>query len=189
MFKVHFMKKFSSFFFVLILFSACSVSGTKFLSTEKYATSRDEGHEGNSKILKGIINRKLLENDTAFKWLADNYKYANPDAKAIEAFKNKKDKFSIIVFGGTWCHDTQNLLPMFYKLVDKSGFDASKVFLIGVNRAKTTIKKLEVKYAIKNVPTFIVIDKLGIEIGRIVEYGKTGYIDKELGEIVSKIPQ
>jgi hypothetical protein len=35
------------------------------------------------------------------------------------------------------------------------------------------------------VPTFIVL-KNGKEIGRVVEYGKFGMPDKEIGEIVSK---
>jgi hypothetical protein len=35
-----------------------------------------------------------------------------------------------------------------------------------------------------NVPTIIVM-KEGKEIGRVVEYGKTGVWDKELGEIIS----
>jgi hypothetical protein len=35
-----------------------------------------------------------------------------------------------------------------------------------------------------NVPTIIVL-KDGKEIGRVVEYGKTGMFDKELGEIIS----
>jgi len=34
------------------------------------------------------------------------------------------------------------------------------------------------------VPTIIVL-KDGKEIGRVVEYGKTGMFDKELGEIIS----
>jgi len=33
------------------------------------------------------------------------------------------------------------------------------------------------------VPTFIIV-KNGREVGRVVEYGKTGNIEKELGEIV-----
>jgi thiol-disulfide isomerase/thioredoxin len=92
-----------------------------------------------------------------------------------------------MVFGGTWCHDTQNLLPLFYKLIDKSGFPENQVYLIGVDRAKTTFKSLHKKFAILNVPTFIIIDKKGKEVGRVVEYGNTGAIDKELGQIVANI--
>jgi thiol-disulfide isomerase/thioredoxin len=170
-----------------LCFASCSSSIFKKIANTTYTTSRDEGHEGNAKILKGIINRQILETDTAFNWFKDNMKYGQPDANAVNSFAKNKDKFAIIVFGGSWCHDTQNLLPTFYKLIDKSGFPADKVYLIGVDRAKTTILNLHKKYNITNVPTFIVTDLLGKELGRVVEYGKTGTPDKELGEIVSKI--
>ena len=38
--------------------------------------------------------------------------------------------------------------------------------------------------AVINVPTFIVM-KNGKEIGRVVEYGKTGQWDKEIGEVIN----
>jgi thiol-disulfide isomerase/thioredoxin len=138
------------------------------------------------KILNGYINRSIVENDTAFKWFKDNMKWGQADANAITAFSNNKDKFSMIVFGGTWCHDTQNLWPVFYRLVDKSGYPEKKITLIGVDRAKTTIEDLHKKWNIVNVPTFIVIHD-GKEVGRVIEYGKYGQIDKELGEIVASI--
>jgi thiol-disulfide isomerase/thioredoxin len=168
------------------LFS-CKSNVYKHLNKESYIESRDEGHEGNSKIIKGVFNRQLLESDTAFKWFADNYKYGQPDANAIEAFKKNKEKFSVLVFGGTWCHDTQNILPAFYKLADKSTFSQKKIYLIGVDRAKTTIQELHTKYKITNVPTFIILNNAGKEIGRVVEYGKSGMPDKDLGEIVNAI--
>lgn len=171
----------------IALFNACTPSLLTKLGTTNYETSRDDGHEGNAKILKGIINRQLLESDTAFKWFNDNYKYAQPDANAVAAFNNNKEKFSMVVFGGTWCHDTQNILPIFFKLIDKSSFPQNKIYLIGVDRAKTTSYNLHKKYKVTNVPTFIVLDINGVEIGRVVEYGKSGTPDKELGEIVSKI--
>ncbi|MBX2932556.1 MAG: thioredoxin family protein [Chitinophagaceae bacterium] len=166
--------------------TSCSVTSLKSLSKENYTESRDEGHEKNAKILRGIINRSTLETDTAFNWFEQNYKFVQPNADAIKAFEKNKDKFQVIIFGGTWCEDTQNLLPLFYKLTDKSNFPANQIYLIGVDREKTTIKNLHKKYAITHVPTFIILHN-GKEIDRVVEYGKTGMIDKELGEIVNKI--
>jgi thiol-disulfide isomerase/thioredoxin len=177
------------FTFILVvttffLFS-CKTKIYKSLSKVSYTESRDEGQEGNSKIIKGIFNRPLLESDTAFKWFADNYKYGQPDANAIEAFKKNKEKFLVLVFGGTWCHDTQNILPAFYKLADKSNYPPNKIYLIGVDRAKTTIQELHTKYNITYVPTFIILNNAGKEVGRVVEYGKSGMPDKDLGEIVN----
>jgi thiol-disulfide isomerase/thioredoxin len=162
---------------LLLVFSACS-------STKQASGNYEIVPDQNAKILKGTITRSLIQNDTAFKWFNENMRYGAADASAVEAFRTNANNFSMIVFGGTWCHDTQNLLPVFYRLVDKSGYPESKITLIGVDRAKTAPKNLHKKYEITNVPTFIVL-RNGKEIGRVVEYGKYGQIDKELGEIVA----
>ena len=141
----------------------------------------------NEKTLQGIINRKIIEADTTFKWFSTNFKYAQPDAAAIETFNLKKNKFKMIVFGGTWCEDTQNLLPMFYKLVEKSDYPQKKITLVGVNRQKQSGNQFSSQYKIINVPTFIVIDNNNKEVGRVVEYGKYNAIEKELAEIVNSI--
>ena len=62
----------------------------------------------------------------------------------------------------------------------------SSITLIGVDRAKTSLYNLHNLFHIVDVPTFIVM-KDGKEVGRVVEYGKEGQIDKELGEIVNTI--
>jgi thiol-disulfide isomerase/thioredoxin len=133
-----------------------------------------------------LLHRSDIERDTSFKWFTQNMKFGTADAAAVSAFQKNASKFQMVVFGGTWCDDTQNLLPVFYRLVDKSGFPDSSITLIGVDRAKTTLYDLHKVFHITDVPTFIVM-KDGKEVGRVVEYGKEGQIDKELGEIVNKI--
>lgn len=180
------MKKILLFCTIAIISTSCSNSITKNLATINYETSRDEGHIGNHKILKGTINRSIFLNDTAFNWFADNYKYSNPDASAIEAFTKNKDKFKVLVFAGTWCEDSRNLIPLFYKLVDKSNFNENNIYLIGVDRTKVALNNLHKKFDVTLIPTFIVLHK-GKEIGRVVEYGRSGMIDKELATIVNNI--
>ena len=159
-------------------FSACS-------STKKTATNYQVLDYKGKKMLKGIINRQLIENDTAFAWFKESMQYGMPDVAAVTVFQQNKTKFKMIIFGGTWCEDTQNLLPKFYKLVDKSGYPESNITLVAVDRQKTTVNNLNITYNITNVPTFIVL-KDGKEVGRVVEYGK-GDMVKDLGEIVGKL--
>lgn len=165
----------------LVFLISCTASRQAGLTHPKYTIISDT----ETKVLKGYINRATIESDTTFKWFAENMKYGTADAAAVEAFKNNAANFSMVIFGGTWCHDTQNLLPVFYRLVDKSGYPENKITLIAVDREKTAPADLHKTYNITNVPTFIVM-KDGKEVGRVVEYGKEGQIDKELGEIVSK---
>src|SRR5436190_20830107 len=65
------------------------------------------------KVFKGLLTRSDIENDTAFKWFQQNYKLGKPDAAAVDAFKRHQNDFQMVIFMGTWCEDTQNLLQQF----------------------------------------------------------------------------
>jgi len=138
-----------------------------------------------TKIIKGFINKQDLLSDSSFAWFRQSGAGFTPQAAAVEAFRKNKDSFNMVVFGGTWCGDTKSLLPKFYGLADAAGYSNDRITLIGVDRSKKTIQHLSEAFNITHVPTFIVM-KNGVEIGRVVEYGKYGSIDRELGEIVSK---
>lgn len=164
----------------IIVFIFLSCSTTRQYSNTGYIVIPD----AKTKVLKGIINRQILESDTTFKWFKENMKWGVADSAAVAAFRQYGQKFTMVVFGGTWCPDTKNLLPVFYRLVDKSGYSENNITLIAVDRNKQATNNLHKKYNISNVPTFIVFEQ-GKEIGRVVEYGKYNAIDKELGEIVT----
>ena len=140
----------------------------------------------NEKSLKGIISQEVLLNDTSFRWYADNLKGYTPNASALAGLKKHADSLQFLVFMGTWCEDSHSIIPKFYSLLETSGFSKDKVTLIGVDRAKKTLSHLTEALNITNVPTIIVMKK-GKEIGRVVEYGKYGLYDMELGEIIKKL--
>jgi thiol-disulfide isomerase/thioredoxin len=139
----------------------------------------------NEKTYKGIISREALTADTSFTWLNSARSFV-PEKNAIEALKKNKDSIQLLVFMGTWCEDSQDIIPKFYSLTDAAGFSQDRITLIGVDRKKTTLSHLTEALGIINVPTIIVM-KNGKERGRIVEYGKYGMVDKELGEIINSI--
>lgn len=66
-----------------------------------------------------------------------------------------------------------------------SGVPDENIILFGVNRSKLALGHIAEALGIINVPTIIVM-KDGKELGRVVEYGKTGKWDKELAEIIHK---
>jgi len=162
----------------LIMISVCALSQTQ------YEIITDPRHPG-SKILKGIINKNLIKNDTAYNWYAANQKsYTKPDTTIIGKLK-RDSTVKYIIFGGTWCDDTRVILPKFFILQEKAGISDNRITLFGVDRQKQTIGNITSAMNITNVPTIIVM-KDGKEIGRVIEYGKTGKWDKELSEIVGK---
>jgi hypothetical protein len=142
--------------------------------------------EGSDKILKGIFSQQHLSQDTAFKWYAQNQSGYTPPADVVTAFKSKASQVQVIAFGGTWCEDTKQIFPKFFSILNASAFPSDHLTLVGVDRNKKTIGHLAEALNVLNVPTFIIL-KEGREVGRVVEYGKTGQWEKELGEILKSV--
>lgn len=140
----------------------------------------------NEKSYKGIISQEVLLSDTSFKWYADNLKGYTPNATALAGLKKHADSLQLLVFMGTWCEDSHSIIPKFYTLLEAAGFSKDRVTLIGVDREKKTLSHLTEALNIINVPTIMVM-KNGKEQGRVVEYGKYGLFDLELGEILKKM--
>jgi thiol-disulfide isomerase/thioredoxin len=157
---------------------------TALFAQAQYEASQDPKHP-EVKIVRGLINKYQIQNDTAFKWFGPNQGGYKADTATLNAFERAKGKYQFVVFGGTWCEDTQFILPKFFKLQEQSGFPDEEITLFGVNRAKTSLGNIAGAFNITNVPTFIVM-KNGKEIGRVVEYGKTGKWDKELAAILNQ---
>ncbi len=150
----------------------------------QYETSQDPKHP-EAKIIRGLITKYQVQNDTAFKWYSPSQGSYKPDTATLNAFEKAKGKYQIVVFGGTWCEDTQFILPKFFKLQEASGFPDDAITMFGVNREKTSLGNIARAFNITLVPTIIVM-KDGKEIDRVVEYGKTGKWDKELAAILNK---
>lgn len=143
-----------------------------------YTSTKDEKN-GNGIILNGLISKYALENESTFTWYGSSRSSYTPDAANITALEKAKAKYKFLIFGGTWCEDTQFILPKFFKLQEMSGFPDASISFFGVNRDKKTLGNMADVFGITNVPTIIVL-KDGKEVGRVVEYGKTGKWDTEL---------
>ncbi len=150
----------------------------------QYEMIPDENHPG-TKIPIGIISKEVIMNDTAQKWYAQNQKTYKPDTRVVSAFEKNKTSLHYIIFGGTWCDDTRIILPGFFSLQERAGIADERITFFAVNRQKKTTDNITSAFNIINVPTIIVM-KDGKEIGRVVEYGKTGKWDSELADIINQ---
>ncbi len=153
--------------------------GISTIAQKGYEVSTDSS----GKMLKGVITRDLLENDTTFRWFRENEAGYKPDAETVAVLKAKGAGLRFLVFGGIWCDDTQNLLPKFFLLMDAASIGNNQITIVAVDRKKKSIDHLPEEMHLTNTPTFIVLKK-DVEIGRVLEYGKNGQWDKDLGEIV-----
>jgi thiol-disulfide isomerase/thioredoxin len=168
----------------LTAFLFCSVFSVNAFSQAQYEILKDEKHP-EQHILRGIINKYLVQNDSTYNWYNSSASSYRPDTATLSAFEKAKGKVQFVLFGGTWCEDTQFILPKFFKLQEMSGVEDSKVTFFGVNREKKSLASITEAFNVINVPTIIVM-KDGKEIGRVVEYGTTGKWDKELADILKK---
>lgn len=162
--------------FVFVIF-CCGITAT---AQTPYTSSQDAQKV---MILNGILSKSILINEPSFSWYKSNQQGYNPDTSLLTRFENAKSNVRYLVFGGTWCEDTQNILPKFFKLLEKSGTPDSNVSFFGVDRKKKTLGNFADVFQITNVPTIIVM-KDGKEVGRVIEYGKTGKWDTEIAELI-----
>ena len=162
----------------------CIGATTGLFAQAQYEASQDPKHP-EVKIAKGLVNKYLIQNDTAFKWFKQNQSGYRPDTATLNAFERAKGKYQFVVFGGTWCEDTQFILPKFFNLQEKSGTPDEVITFFGVDRSKNALGNIAKAFNVTLVPTIIVM-KDGKEIDRVVEYGKMGKWDKELAAILNR---
>jgi thiol-disulfide isomerase/thioredoxin len=136
-------------------------------------------------ILQGLLSKDIIKNDRRFTWYPSSQASYQPTAQQIASLSAAKSSISFLIFGGTWCEDTQFILPKFFKWMELSEFSETSVVLFGVNRKKESMGQLSTIFDIKNVPTIIVM-KNGQEIGRVIEYGKSGKWDNEIMNLITR---
>ena len=152
-------------------------------SQVQYEISKDP--QNGQKTLRGILSRELLQNDTAFSWMHSNISWYKPNAECVTNLTAQKDSIQLLVFIGTWCEDSQIILPQLLKMLDQIKFAADHLTIIGIDRKKQTLGSLTNALGVTKAPTILVM-KNGKELGRVEEFGKYGLYDKELGEILLK---
>ena len=162
----------------------CLLAGMVFKGAHAQTPYTSVVDDRNITILNGIITKYAIANNKAFAgWYAPNQTTYKPDISVINSMAAAKEKVQYVVFGGTWCEDTQNILPKFFKLQELSGVADNSISFFAVDRKKRTLGNLSDAFKITNVPTIIVM-KDGKETGRVVEYGKTGKWDAELADLL-----
>jgi hypothetical protein len=122
----------------------------------------------NKEILYGNCDRSGLEKGDYGKLFDEYYRIYEPDQKVLDQLKLKKEGIEILIVLGTWCSDSQQQVPKFFKILDKIKFSRKDVQMICINSNKVAGEVDIINYNIQKVPTFIIYFK-GREIGRIVE--------------------
>jgi thiol-disulfide isomerase/thioredoxin len=139
-----------------------------------------------NEMLIGYCNRDVFATvkcdfDSAYK---AEYSAYRADVATMKQLSEKLKGVKVTIVMATWCSDSKEWVPRFYKIMDQLNFNYKKLTLICVDRSKkaptTNVENLKIDL----VPTFIFTrDKA--EIGRIVEV-PADLMEKEMLKILSK---
>lgn len=150
--------------------------------------------EINKKLEDQLKHKQIMLNECSREGLVEfpefkasydaNYEsYKVDSAAALQLSRLMKDK-KIKVVLGTWCGDSKFQVPNFLKIADAIKVDEKNVAFIAVDGAKKAENGLLDGLNIERVPTFIITDNKGKEIGRIVESPKKS-LELDLIDILS----
>ncbi|WP_111709861.1 thioredoxin family protein [Lutibacter citreus] len=142
--------------------------------------------KNNSEDLMGVVTKDNFLAEPYNEWFSYNYNDYKLNNDVILKLNPLLKGITIKSFMGTWCGDSQEQVPIFYKILDKANFNYNNLELIALNRARKTINNLQEGFNIIRVPTFIFY-KNKKEIGRIVEYPREN-IEKDILTIISGKP-
>lgn len=179
------MKKIISITIVLIALFGINI----FAQKSNYKIIKEQKNKED--IILGYCNRADLMGFTFKQYFDLFYKSYIPDSNALVLLKNlmtekskelNPKKVNIKIVMGTWCSDSQEQIPRFYKLVDLIGFNEKNIQLICVDRNKQTPDRTI--GIIQKVPTFIFYYKKE-EKGRIIETPTTT-LENDLLKIFKK---
>ena len=154
--------------------------------SKKVVVNREVDTTNDGKMLLGHQTKSQLLKDPYSIWYNPEHTDYTLDQETMKELKKEKlNSYAITAVLGTWCADSHREVPRFFKILEAVNYPDNKLTIIGVNRKKEAPSGEDGPLNIQRVPTFI-ITKYGKEIGRIVEYPKSGYLEKDLLEIVKK---
>ncbi|WP_300672118.1 thioredoxin family protein [Soonwooa sp.] len=169
----------------LMLFGVLALSMQSCFA-QKVVVNREVDTQSDGKMLLGEQTLEQFKKEPFSDWYDKEYNDYKIDEESLKALKKEKvSGYSYIVFLGTWCGDSHREFPRFMKIMDAAGVNHNKIQIITVNRKKESPNGEEGLFNIQRVPTFIV-KKYGNEVGRIIEYPESGFLEKDLLNILKK---
>ncbi|MGE8514790.1 MAG: TlpA family protein disulfide reductase [Chryseobacterium culicis] len=169
----------------IIAFSSLFLAAQQ-VDAQKVVVNREVETQKDGKMLLGNqLKEQFLKAPYADWYVKEHDEYVL-DQKAVSELKKEKiGTYDIIVFMGTWCEDSHRDFPRLMKILEAVSYPENKLNIIAVNRKKESPTGDESLYNLQKVPT-IILKRYGKEVGRIIEMPTTGYIERDLVEILKK---
>jgi hypothetical protein len=99
---------------------------------------------------------------------------SEPDEAALDRLRATSGNYTVWTVLGSWCSDSRREVPRLQRVLEEVGGDRFRHRLIGVDRTKWIVEPGELgdvigARAVELVPTIVVVDEYGQEVGRVVE--------------------
>jgi hypothetical protein len=171
----------------IILFSvSCSHTG-KIRPSQNTGTCINTTDKGGSPMLWGLCSPTALLEKPYSQWV--NQQLKNYTADSILCSSIAKKGFKMVIYLGTWCGDSKREVPRMFKIIDQCGVTADHIKLYTVNNRDSFYKQTPGRESaidrIFRVPTFIVFDEGGVEMGRIIE-SPVQSLEKDMLDILNR---
>ncbi len=165
---------------IYLLLLLCTMSSNA--QNKTYTTTVDE--KNGSVVFVGKCDFADLYTEPSFDWMRTGTAGYMPDGKALKILQTHLHEYELLVFLGTWCGDSKDLVPPLYKILDLVHYPSAMVSMYSMARGMKTGLGIEQKYHITNAPTFILV-KNGKEAGRITESVEES-VEKDLAAIIMR---
>lgn len=167
---------------VMILSAALASS----CDSQKVVVNREIDSSKDGKMLLGTQTKDQFSKEPFSGWYNAEHDNYSIDAETVALLKKEKlSSYQLTVVMGTWCDDSHREFPRLMKILEAADYPEQKLQIIAVNRKKESPSGEESTMNIQRVPT-IIVKKYGKEIGRIIETPKSGWLEKDLLEIIKK---
>lgn len=148
----------------ILLFSLLLMLNVSAQEINHRVVNRESGNDE----LVGVVNREGLMSQPFSDWFNVGYLSYDPDETTISELRKRRRDLTITVVLATWCGDTHEQLPHFFKILDAMRFNERNLELFAIDKNRTAGDIDLSHLAVTRVPTFIFM-KGDQELGRIVE--------------------
>ena len=138
--------------------------------TQKSLLDSTENKDAHKSNLVDYVQKdnKFLSNYT-------DYKINSP---LVSKITSKLDSGKMVVVSAYWCPDCRNNVPKMAKISEQLQYWSFEI----MDRDDVGVKE---KYSIKKIPTFIIYDKFGKELGRIIENPTSSSLEQDMVNILT----
>lgn len=165
---------------ILILLAVITTFSSLFgQDTNKVVKDEESGKP----MLIGPCTRAAFSDTSYSWWFNSGYQMYDPDSVIINELKPDLESIDITLVLGTWCSDSREQVPHFFKIIDKTGFPEDRLTMICVDRDRKSTSGEVDNLNIQLVPTFIFY-KDGKELGRIEE-SPSETLEKDMYKIIT----